>query len=117
MAAYTATPGPNGPRSSNLRRSLDDSATNRPFLVPMARSTRSDMGSTSGDGGQEHDQVPRREHGVEAAAVAHVLAVDEHADVPPHGAGLVAQPAVQRGMAPLELVQHAAHAVRRDLQL
>jgi hypothetical protein len=41
--AYTATPGPNGPRSAKLFRLFDPSATNTPFLVPMVSSTRSGM--------------------------------------------------------------------------
>src|SRR5258705_9151594 len=38
---YTETPGEYGPRSANLRRVFAPSATNRPFLVPMPRTTRS----------------------------------------------------------------------------
>src|SRR5262249_57795919 len=42
-AAYTATPLPNGPRRAKLRRAFAASATNRPFLVPIQRMTRSGM--------------------------------------------------------------------------
>src|SRR5437867_3143568 len=38
---YTATPEPNGPRSAKERRLFAPSATNKPFLVPMERITRS----------------------------------------------------------------------------
>jgi hypothetical protein len=40
---YTATPDPKGPRSVNLRLAFAASATKTPFLVPMLRTTRSDM--------------------------------------------------------------------------
>src|SRR6266436_7585219 len=38
---YTGTPGPQGPRSANVRLGFAASATNTPFLVPMVRITRS----------------------------------------------------------------------------
>ena len=38
---YTGTPGPNGPRSSNVRRDFLASATKTPFFVPMVSMTRS----------------------------------------------------------------------------
>jgi hypothetical protein len=38
-----STPGRKGPRSSNFRRVLADSAMNRPFFVPMQRMSRSAM--------------------------------------------------------------------------
>lgn len=42
-AEYTATPDPNGPRSAKLRLVFVDSATKRPFLVPIVRMTRFDI--------------------------------------------------------------------------
>src|SRR5688572_13176945 len=38
---YTGTPEPNGPRSENLPRDFEASATNAPFLVPIISTTRS----------------------------------------------------------------------------
>src|ERR1700682_1643903 len=38
---YTGTPGPKGPRRSNLPLGFAASATNTPFLVPIVRMTRS----------------------------------------------------------------------------
>src|SRR5262245_49070912 len=106
---YVAMPGPKGPRSVKRRRAFGASATRTPFLVPMARTTRSAMidlrwgcgRSAARDGGQDGDDVSREQLGVEPVAVAHVVAVHEDVDVAAHGAGLVAQATVQGGVAQL----------------
>src|SRR6185436_2666567 len=68
------------------------------------------MGSASGDRGQDRDDVAGRERGVKPPAVADVVRADEEVHVPPHRARLVADGAVERREAALELVEGGAHA-------
>ena len=60
---------------------------------------------------------PGDERRVEPVAVAHVRRVHEQVDVAAHRAGLVADAAVQRRVAPLELLEDGAHARGRQREL
>src|SRR5438477_4479264 len=105
--AYTGMPGPNGPRSAKLPLAFAASATNTPFLVPMVRMTRS-ANSTSRDCRQDRDHVPRRQRRVDPVEVAHIVRVHEHVQVPAHHTRFVTNIAVQRGLAPLEILESGA---------
>src|SRR5207245_11773993 len=61
--------------------------------------------------------VPRGHSTVAPVEVAHSVRVHEHVQVPAHGTRFVTNIAIQRGMAPLEVLKCGTHGVRRDRKL
>src|SRR6185436_7229009 len=109
-------PGPNGPRSAKLRRAFDASATKTPFFVPMVMSTRSAT-LPSRDSRQDRHHVARRERGVDAVEIPHVVRVDEDVQVAAHRAGLVADVSIERFLVALEIFERGPHGGGRDWNL
>src|SRR5207249_6315226 len=65
--------------------------------------------STSRNGWQNGHDVARREGRVEAPGIADVAHVDEQVHMAAYGAGLVADPAIERRMESLQLFEGSAH--------